>query len=286
MLALTRLIETVAREGTEPMNRRAFVKTSVAAAAVAGVPNAPTQSQQETASAKAREYYELRQYHVQSGRQQKLTDAFLKDALVPALNRLGIASVGVFNLTIGPVTPTFYVLMAAASVETLATVEARLGQDAEYLKAGAPFLTSPADEAPFIRIESSLMVAFEGWPKLKLPAATTEHKERMFELRTYESPSDQDHRRKVEMFNSGEYDVFEKAGFSQVFYGDVLVGSRLPCLTYMVGFTDLTDRTAKWNAFREAPEWRKLSGSPRYAFESIVSSITNLILIPTTYSQI
>ena len=143
-------------------------------------------------------------------------------AFVPALNRLGVASVGVFNVTIGPVTPTFYVLIAAASVETLATVEARLGQDAEYLKAGAPFLTSPADQAPFIRIESSLMVAFEGWPKLKLPAVTTEHKEGMFELRTYESPSDQDHRRKVEMFNSGEYDVFEKAGFSQVFYGDVL----------------------------------------------------------------
>ena len=113
---------------------------------------------------------------MQSGRQQKLTDAFLKDAFVPALNRLGIASVGVFNLTIGPVTPTLYVLMAAASVETLATVEARLGQDAEYLKAGAPFLTSPADQAPFIRIESSLMVAFEGWPKLELAAATTEHK--------------------------------------------------------------------------------------------------------------
>jgi len=268
------------------MNRRAFVKTSMAAAAVAGMPNAPIQSLQEAARAKAREYYELRQYHVQSGRQQKLTDAFLKDALVPALNRLGIASVGVFNLTIGPVTPTFYVLMAAASVETLTTAEARLGQDAEYLKVGAPFLTAPADEPPLIRIESSLMVAFEGWPRLKLPAVTTEHKERVFELRTYESPNDQDHRRKVEMFNSGEYDVFEKAGFSQVFYGDVLVGSRLPCLTYMVGFTDLADRTAKWNAFREAPEWKKLSGSPRYAFESIVSNITNLILSPTTYSQI
>jgi hypothetical protein len=267
------------------MNRRAFVKTSVGAAAV-GVPSASTQLQQQAAGAKGREYYELRQYHVQSGRQQKLTDAFLKDALVPALNRLGIAPVGVFNLAIGPVTPTFYVLMPTASVDTLITAEARFGQDAEYLKAGAPFLTSPADQAPFIRIESSLMVAFEGWPKLKLSGATAERKDRMFELRTYESPSDQDHRRKVEMFNSGEYDVFEKAGFSQVFYGDVLVGSRLPCLTYMLGFSDLTDRTAKWDAFRNAPEWKKLSGSPRYAFESIVSNITNLILSPTAYSQI
>src|SRR5256714_15618754 len=106
--------------------------------------------------------------------------------------------------------------MAAPSVEPWGTVEAGWGRDAEYLKAGAPFLTSPADQAPFIGIESSLMVAFEGWPKLKLPAATTEHKERMFELRTYESPSDQDHRRKVEMFNTGMYAVFEKAGFTHI----------------------------------------------------------------------
>ena len=268
------------------MNRRGFVKTSVGAAAIAGVSATATASEQAAADLKGRECYELRQYHVQSGRQQKLADLFLNEALVPALNRLGISPVGVFNITIGPVTPAFYVLMPAASVETLAMVEARLGHDPEYLKAGAPFLTSPADQAPFIRMESSWMVAFEGWPKLKLPEATREHKERMFELRTYESPSDQDHRRKVEMFNSGEYDVFEKAGFWQVFYGDVLVGSRLPSLTYMLGFTDLADRTSKWNAFRNAPEWKKLSGAARYAFESIVSNITNIILTPTPYSQI
>lgn len=269
------------------MNRRAFVKTSVSAAAIAGVPAAGVSPQQnETASTKGREYYELRQYHVQNGRQQKLTDAFLKEALVPALNRLGITPVGVFNVAVGPVTPTLYVLMPASSLDALATVESRLGQDAEYLKAGAPFLTSPADQAPFMRIESSLMVAFEGWPKLKIPAATAERKERMFELRTYESPSDQDHRRKVEMFHNGEFAVFEKAGFSQVFYGDVLIGSRLPCLTYMLSFTDLTDRTNKWKAFRDAPDWKKLSASPRYAFESIVSNISNFILTPTAYSQI
>src|SRR5207248_11413390 len=138
MFPLTRLIETLAKAGTEPMDRRAFVKTSVGATAVAGVLNAPAQSQREAASAKAREYYELRQYHVQSGRQQKLTEAFLKEAFVPALNRLGIASVGVFTVTIGPVTPRFYVLIAAASVEHLPTVGGRLRQDAEHLNAGPP----------------------------------------------------------------------------------------------------------------------------------------------------
>ena len=268
------------------MNRRAFVTTSLGATAIAGAPAGARAAAQGAAGSKAREYYELRLYHVQSGRQQKVTDAYLREALVPALNRQGISPVGVFSVAVGPASPTFYVLMPAASLETLAAAEARLGQDSDYWKAGGPFLTAPADQASFLRIESSLMVAFEGWPKLKLPTATTERKARMFELRTYESPSDQDHRRKVEMFQSGEFGVFEKAGFSQVFYGDVLVGSRLPCLTYMLGFTDLTDRTTKWNAFREAPEWKELSSSPRYAFESIVSNISNIILSPTSYSQI
>jgi hypothetical protein len=88
------------------------------------------------------------------------------------------------------------------------------------------------------------------------------------------------------MFNSGEFDVFEKAGFWQVFYGDTVIGWRMPNLTYMIGFPDLVERAKMWKAFGSAPEWKKLSGSPRYNFEEIVSNITNVILSPTAYSQI
>ena len=119
-----------------------------------------------------------------------------------------------------------------------------------------------------------------------LPISTATRGPRAFELRTYESPSDRDHVRKVEMFNNGEFEVFEKAGFWQVFYGDVLIGTRLPKLTYMLGFEDLTDRSKKWDAFRSSPEWKKLSSLPRYTYEEIVSNITNVILTPAPYSQI
>jgi hypothetical protein len=176
--------------------------------------------------------------------------------------------------------------MPSASLETLVTAEFRLEQDAEYLKAGAPFLNAPAKQPAYVRMESSLMLAFEGMPKLTVPRATAEHGARVFELRTYESPTDQDHKRKVEMFNSGEFDIFEKAGFWQVFYGDTVVGSRMPNLTYMIGFPDLAERAKMWKAFGSVPEWKKLSGSARYNFEEIVSNITNVILSPTAYSQI
>ena len=154
------------------------------------------------------------------------------------------------------------------------------------MKVGAAFLNAPAMAPAFVRVESSLMIAFAGKPRLTIPPATAGHQARVFELRTYESPSDQDHQRKVEMFHSGEFDIFEKAGFWPVFYGDTLVGTRLPNLTYMLGFSDLAERNKKWEAFGSAPEWKKLTGSPRFAFEAIVSNITNLILTPTPYSQI
>ncbi|HKV24625.1 MAG TPA: NIPSNAP family protein [Candidatus Acidoferrum sp.] len=266
------------------MNRRNFL---AAGATALGASQLKLAAQPQAKSVETeREYYELRHYRVQSGRQQKITDAFLKEALVPAVTRLGIGPVGVFNVDIGESSPGFYVLLPAKTVDALATLEARLGQDDGYLKVGAPFLTAPADQPALIRIESSLMVAFQGWPRLKLPAASTARQERLFELRTYESPSDQDHRRKVEMFNSGEFDVFERAGFWQVFFGDVLIGAKLPCLTYMIGFPTLADRVNYWKTFGSLPEWKKLTSSPRFSFESIVSNITNIILRPTDYSQI
>ena len=269
------------------MQRRSFLASSIAASALAVHASAPhLRGSLGAATGEGREYYELRRYHLLRGPQVKLAADFLGEALVPALNRLGISPVGVFEVEIGPESPALYVLIPSTSLETLLTVESRLNRDADYLKAGAAFLNAPAQQPAFARMENSLMVAFEGMPRLRVPPAAAEHRSRMFELRTYESPTPQDHLRKVEMFNSGEFDVFEKAGFWQVFYGDTLIGSRLPNLTYMLGFEDLADRNKKWEAFRSAPEWKKLSSSPRYAFEEIVSNITNVILKPAPYSQI
>lgn len=262
------------------MRRRQFLASSLAAPMVAAG------AAQQYGAGNKREYYALRRYQLQNGPQRKLTEGFLAEALIPGLNRIGISPVGAFSVSIGPESPTFYVLIPSTSAESLIAADFRLEQDAEYMKAGAAFLNAPDKQPAYVRVESSLMLAFEGWPKLAVPPVTAQRGKRMFELRTYESPSDQDHRRKVEMFNSGEFAAFEKAGFWQVFFGDTLVGPRLPNLTYMVGFEDMTARDRMWTAFGASEEWKKLSGSSRYNFEEIVSSITNVILTPASCSQI
>lgn len=269
------------------MERRKFLSSSLAATALAYTAAGKTaEAAQGMMSSKGREFYQLRRYHINSGPQRKLCDDFFRDALIPALGRLGIGPVGVFDLSIGPDTPSIYVLMPGTSAEKLATVENLLAKDDEYTKAGAAFLTAPAKEPAFDRMDSTFLQAFEKWPNLILPKATASKGPRVFELRIYEGATDLDHRRKVEMMQSGESEIFNKAGVEQIFYSETLIGPRLPNLTYMLCFDSMATRDKQWAAFRASDEWKSYSTQPRYGFEPIVSNITNLILTPTAYSQV
>ena len=88
------------------------------------------------------------------------------------------------------------------------------------------------------------------------------------------------------MFHSGEFEIFKNAGFHPVFFGDTLVGPRMPNLTYMLSFSDAAEMDAKWDVFRNDPAWKKLSADPHFSYEAIVSNITNLVLSPLDASQI
>ncbi|WP_263384763.1 NIPSNAP family protein [Granulicella arctica] len=264
------------------MQRRDFLTASTAASALA----LTGQMSGQTPSAGAREFYLLRTYHLQTGPQTALCEKFIADALIPTVNRMGMNPIGAFKIDIGPETPTFLVLIPSKSVEALTTLDLTLSKDEAFLKLADPFWSAPATAPSFLRTESKLLSAFEGWPKLTPPPSAAQHQKRLFQLRTYESPSDRDHVRKVEMFNKGEFGVFGRAGFDQVFYGDTLVGPRMPNLTYMLSFPDLATMDKNWKAFGADPEWKKLSTDPRYHFEEIVSNITNLILSPLACSQI
>jgi NIPSNAP protein len=263
------------------MERRQFLTASVAASALAVAGNVAAQ-----AGAAGREYYQLRRYALQSGPQTKLTESYFGDALIPALGRMGIGPVGAFRVDIGPETPVYYLLIPGSSVQSLAELDLHLVDDAAFLKAAEPFWNATAAAPTFGRVESSLLAAFTGWPKMTPPASAATKGKRIFQLRTYESPSNGEHVRKVEMFHSGEFEIFLKAGFHPVFFGDTLIGSRMPNLTYMLSFADQAELEAKWDLFRDDPNWKKLSSSPRFAYDQIVTNITNLILSPLGCSQI
>jgi len=264
------------------MQRRHFLAASLASSALAIARPANAQA----AASRSREFYQLRRYSLYSGPQSALTDHYISDALIPALTRRGMGPIGAFHLDFGPETPQTYVLIPGPSVEALAMLDLELAKDSEFLKAADAFWNAPAAAPSFLRVEYSLLAAFDGWPKVTPPPAAATKAKRIYQLRTYESPSYRDHVRKVEMFNNGEFDIFKAAGFNLVFFGDTIVGSRMPSLTYMVSVPDAAAMDAHWDSFRNNPDWKKLSSDQKYAFEPIVSNITNLVLSPLPASQI
>jgi len=199
---------------------------------------------------------------------------------------MGIGPVGAFRVDIGPETPVFYLLVPGTSALALVELDLRLADDAAFLTAAEPFWNATAAGPAFERVECWLLLAFAGWPRLTPPVSAASKGKRIFQLRTYESPSNGEHVRKVEMFHSGEFEIFLRAGFHPVFFGDALIGSRMPSLTYMLSFADQAELDAKWELFRNDADWKKLSTSPRFAYDQIVTNITNLILSPLGCSQV
>lgn len=228
-----------------------------------------------------REIYEHRTYNLLPGGRNGAIHAFLERAAIPAWNRAGIGPVGVFTGVAGGEWTVLEVLLPHASLAMYASAASALAADAEYAKAGAEFLEAPAYSPQFVRYETNLMLAFTSMPKLKAP----EKKDRIFELRTYESHSEKFSKKKIEMFNEGgEFAIFLESGLTPVFFGETIAGSRMPNLTYMVVFDDMLDHDATWAKFVASDKWNALRVDPQY--KDTVSNIRNRILRPTAYSQI
>lgn len=259
------------------MKRREFV----AATCLAGLaPLSKIAQAREAGAPSAKQHLELRLYQVASEAKQKLLIDFFRAAAIPALNRIGIGPVGVFQF-MEEDTPNLYVLMPHNSAESVVTA-ARLMADREYRKAGAAVLESPKADPAYQRIESSLMLAFDGVPKVRTPA---KGRSRVFQLRTYESHNAERARKKIEMFNSGgELDIFRRTGLPVVFFGETLIGTKIPNLTYMLGFDSMEANKKGWETFMAHPEWKKLSADP--AYKDTVCNITNIMLRPASCSQI
>ncbi|MBK9138558.1 MAG: NIPSNAP family protein [Verrucomicrobia bacterium] len=267
------------------MNRRAFLTSTVTAGAAGLAAALPGHAAQPAAPGQ-REYYELRRYQLRRGAKQKLFDDYVSQAAIPAMNRAGVKPIGVFNVMLGPDSPSVYVLIRYESLEQFATASDRMRSDEEYRRLAAPYTDLPATDPGYIRVESSLMVAFEGMPKLEVPSGVAEKKPRIFELRIYESHSKKANKKKIEMFNIGEIAIFRRTGLTPVFFGETLIGTRLPNLTYLLVFDDLAARDKAWSTFVADPEWKTLSTTPGYTDPEIVSNISNVLLRPTSYSQI
>jgi hypothetical protein len=260
------------------MDRREFL-AATAVAAVSPRPHLNTLSQSA-----ARQYIELRRYHLLPGTKQRAFDAFIGDAAIPAMNRAGVGRVGAFNVVYGENAPSLLLVLTHQTLDSVVSLRDRLASDAVYARAGAAILDAPMSDPAFVRVESTLLRAFDAMPTLEPSAGAGAATPRIFELRTYQSHSDRAALNKLKMFNAGEVPIFRRTGLTPVFFGETVVGAKMPSLTYMLTFSDMSARDAAWGKFGQDPAWKTLSADPQY--RDNVSAISDIILQPTAYSQI
>lgn len=264
------------------MNRRQFIHSATASAAALGM----TQSHQLKADhhneAKSPKLLEWRRWHIESASKQAMVDRFLKNAAIPALNRQGIKPVGVFHSQPedGEEDHSIHALIPYPTLESYYDMRRTLSEDSGLVENGQEYLSTPKGDPAYTRIESTIMRPFDDYPYVKIPRTG----ERIFELRVYESHNEQKAALKVEMFNSGEFDIFKNVGLDSVFCGEALSGPGLPNLIYLVAYSDMAERKAAWTRFSKDPDWQVLRKNKRYA--DTVSKIIQTFLKPAPYSQI
>jgi hypothetical protein len=260
------------------VDRRDFL----AAAAVTAA--APLSTLGAMAQPAPRQYFELRRYHLLPGAKQRAFGAFMGNATIPAMNRAGVTKVGAFTVMYGENAPSLLLLLAHPTLESVVTLREKMAADAEYTRAGAAIIDASLSDPAFVRVESTLLRAMTAMPTLEAGAGASTNTPRIYELRTYESHSDKAALNKLAMFNAGEVPIFRKTGLTPVFFGETVVGEKMPSLAYMLTFKDMVARDAAWAAFSQDPDWKTLSADPQY--RENVSAISDLILRPTAYSQV
>ncbi len=260
------------------MDRREFL-TATAVAAVFPLPKADTLAQPAT-----RQYIELRRYHLLPGTKQRAFTTFIGDVAIPAMNRAGVGRVGAFTVVYGENAPSLLVVLTHQTLDSVVSLRERLASDAAYTRAGAAILDAPMSDPAFVRVESTLLRSFEAMPALEPSAGAGTATPHIFELRTYESHSNRAALNKLKMFNAGEIPIFRRAGLTPVFFGETVIGANMPSLIYMLTFSDMAARDAAWGKFGQDPAWKTLSADPQY--RDNVSAISDIILQPTSYSQI
>lgn len=264
------------------MKRRTFVKSALATAAVAPLAR-PTSA---SAASDGRQYIELRRWSIGTLENNRLVSNFLQKAILPSLKRAGAGKLGVFYHLPDPKgypeqLHDIFTVSAFDSLDEWRAMDAHFEQDSDMHEAGAEYLGTDKKTAAYQRIESSLMISFAGYPKIKSPRRS---KDRIFELRRYESPNELKAKLKIEMFNEGELDIFAKVGLDGVFYGEMLSGGHMPNLTYMLGYDSMNERAANFKAFSQHPDWNALKKVEKY--KGTVSKIDALFLKPAPFSQI
>ena len=259
------------------MDRRNFLTSSSAAGLAAGSASA------SAAGAGENQIFELRCYKLRYSKadQYARLTGFLEAEHLPTTKRVGLVQ-GYFRVTLGEFTPRVYTLSVFDSLADMGEKMTAERADTAWSKAADEF--GSHDEAPYDRVESWLLRAFDGMKSIEVPELPD--KSRAFDLRIYEQETFRDTQEKMRMFNEEEIQIFRDCGIHPLFFGETIVGSHMPSLIYMSHYPDMEARSKAWSIFGASDDWNRIKNRPGWGNADIVSTVSNIHLAGLPFSPI
>ena len=227
--------------------------------------------------------YELRIYRMHQGPQGGQLDQWLTQRAIPLHQKHGFAPMGFFHVSIGDFTPKLIQVIAYRSLAEREARWAALEADPDWT-AIVNELAADLNQPAFDDLEVRFLKALPFSPAWEPTPADKKHK--IYEIRTYQSPSQRQLGVLTHRFASGEVDVFHRSGFVPVLYSHEIAGPMMPNLTYLIPFDSIEARDEEWSKFGRDPQWKTLLAESNRLGGDVVKQITNYILSPTSYSAL
>jgi len=228
-------------------------------------------------------YYILHQYFLKNGTQLGRLHDYLGKSLLPVLEKKLPGPKIVMQALVAPHMPQLAAIYGVRSVEDYIGLHETLMADKEFARALDAWEKGP--EPPSEHYASWLLKATDYSPEVKPPAKPPQAP-RVFELRTYHSPSLWQLRALHERFAGPEIKIFHRVGVHPLFYSETVFGPLKPNLTYLIPFDNLAEREKAWARFGADPEWHKVRQESIDRSGQIASIIQISLYTPTDYSPI
>jgi hypothetical protein len=194
--------------------------------------------------------FALHQFLLDNGEQMGRLHSYLKDALLPALQReVGGAQI-VLDATVAAHQPQVIFLQEFADVAAWRSAGLKLKKDAALVAANAIW----DKQTPYLSHTVSLLAATDYCPAV----ASQSGSPRIFEMRVYQAPSEWQLNGVHERFAGPEIPIFHRCGIEPVLYATTIAGPQMPNLTYLTPFESLAAREVAWTKFQADPEWLRV----------------------------
>ena len=168
-------------------------------------------------------FYVFEQYFLEQGSQPGRIHDFFSKALLPAMERIHKGPKIFLEAVLAPHVPEVAAIIGLESCDQVWSVS----KATDY----SPEIVAPQ----------------------KPPAAP-----RIFELRTYHSPTARQAKALHERFSNSEIKIFHRVGVNPILYSSTVFGANRPNLTYLIPFDTLAAREKAWNAFSADEEWTRV----------------------------